>query len=247
MKKEFINKLYIAFTTLIIISIVICGISYLWDKNSINVLFVKDIFSIVLALLAPYTAIILFTDWKKQVEHEKTLNLLIEVSASFSKLHRTIARLELEDKYTNFKKYYLDNDLIKTIIQRRSEFNTEVDKLTELFDELDFSLKGLYLISERQDTPFRAVSNEYFKITYKLKEVYLLFLGTINDAHVNEIEYKDLINDYDYKIRYLQLKYIPNEQDFMGENDIPEFMSKEYLKDLKDKTEKLILDFKKSL
>ncbi|HFF4603163.1 TPA: hypothetical protein ACGC18_003710, partial [Acinetobacter baumannii] len=70
---------------------------------------------------------------------------------------------------------------------------------------------------------------------------------TINDAHVNEIEYKDLINDYDYKIRYLQLKYIPNEQDFMGENDIPEFMSKEYLKDLKDKTEKLILDFKKSL
>ncbi|HFF4417841.1 TPA: hypothetical protein ACGCY5_003737, partial [Acinetobacter baumannii] len=72
-------------------------------------------------------------------------------------------------------------------------------------------------------------------------------LGTINDAHVNEIEYKDLINDYDYKIRYLQLKYIPNEQDFMGENDIPEFMSKEYLKDLKDKTEKLILDFKKSL
>ncbi|HCQ9626114.1 TPA: hypothetical protein OMQ12_003767, partial [Acinetobacter baumannii] len=48
-------------------------------------------------------------------------------------------------------------------------------------------------------------------------------------------------------IRYLQLKYIPNEQDFMGENDIPEFMSKEYLKDLKDKTEKLILDFKKSL
>ncbi|HFG4488275.1 hypothetical protein MQX02_04695 [Acinetobacter baumannii] len=82
---------------------------------------------------------------------------------------------------------------------------------------------------------------------YKLKEVYLLFLGTINDAHVNEVKYKDLINDYDYKIRYLQLKYIPNEQDFMGENDIPEFMSKEYLKDLKDKTEKLILDLKKSL
>ncbi len=41
MKKEFINKLYIAFTTLIIVSIVICGISYLWDKNSINVSFVK--------------------------------------------------------------------------------------------------------------------------------------------------------------------------------------------------------------
>lgn len=66
MKKQLIDKLIYAFTISTIISITICGISYLWDKNSVNVSFVKDVFSIVMSIIAPYIAILLFTDWKEQ-------------------------------------------------------------------------------------------------------------------------------------------------------------------------------------
>ncbi|YCO57255.1 hypothetical protein ACL9Z5_000536 [Acinetobacter calcoaceticus] len=61
MEKELINKILVAFVISMIVSITTCGIAYLWDRDSINVSFVKDIFSIVMSILAPYAAVILFS------------------------------------------------------------------------------------------------------------------------------------------------------------------------------------------
>jgi hypothetical protein len=222
-------------------------IAYIWDKKSINVSFVKDIFSITLGIVAPYAAIILFTDWKKQSEYDKALTLLIEVSSAFSKMHRSLLRLKLNREFTDLKVYYLNNDFLNIAVQKRLEFNSEVDKLTEIYDELDHSLKSLYLITERQDRPFKLISDEYFKITYKLKDIYILYLGKLTEGHKNKEDYDQISKDRDFKLEYLKLRYVFDEKGFIGEEPIPEFLSTSYIKSLKDDIEQLILDFKKTL
>ncbi|WP_336976071.1 hypothetical protein [Acinetobacter pittii] len=102
MKKELIDKLYISFVISIIISIVICSITYLWDKNSLNVSFIKDIFSIVMSIIAPYIAILLFTDWKEQ--HNKTQfssqarEIIIQLNEDLKYLSNIMADIRHRDK-----------------------------------------------------------------------------------------------------------------------------------------------------
>lgn len=247
MKKELKEKILISFVYSVIISIVSCLIAYIWNKNSVNVSFVKDVFSIVMSVIAPYIAILLFTDWKEQVKHEKSLTALIEVSAAFAKLHRAIVRLKLEKKHTSFNKNYKDDDFIKTIVEKRSEFDTEVDKITVTFDELDFAIKALYLVSERKDSLFKSVSDDYFKITHVWKDIYLSFLGEVNNGHNNEVEYTKLIKEHTYRLYYLQIRYDPHEDDIESHSNEPIFLSMKYLKGLNEETNKLIEDFRESL
>lgn len=108
MKKELINKILVAFVICMIVSLTICEAVYVWDRSSINVPFVKDVFSIVMSILAPYAAVILFTDWKTQANHERSFDLLIEVRSLFSALHRSIMRLKLNDNYTVLHKICKD-------------------------------------------------------------------------------------------------------------------------------------------
>lgn len=102
MKKEFINKLYIAFVISMIITIVCCGIAYLWDRNSVDVSFVKDVFSIVMSIIAPYIAILLFTDWKEQ--HNKTQfaaqarEIIIQLNEDIKYLSNIMADIRHKDK-----------------------------------------------------------------------------------------------------------------------------------------------------
>ncbi|WP_141669895.1 hypothetical protein [Acinetobacter gyllenbergii] len=176
MKKELINKILVAFVICMIVSITICGVAYVWERNSINISFVKDVFSIVMSILAPYAAIILFTDWKAQAHHEKSLDLLIEVRSSFSALHRSIMRLKLNNNYTILHKIYKDVNFQDLLNIRREEFKREVDNLTVVFDELDRKITALYLVSGYTDDPFKSVSDEYFKICFKLNDIILPLL-----------------------------------------------------------------------
>lgn len=202
---------------------------------------------VVATLYGSFVVIYAYAGWKEQVKHEKSLTALIDVSATFAKLHRAIIRLKLEKKHTNFNKNYKDDDFIKKLVERRSEFDTEVDKITVIFDELDFAIKALYLVSERKDSPFKSVSDEYFKITHVWKDIYLRLLGTVNDGHINEVEYIKLIKEYEYRLYYIQVKYDPHEDEIKNHNDEPIFLSMKHLKGLNEETNKLIEEFRESL
>jgi len=247
MKKELINKILVAFVICMIVSITTCGIAYLWDRSSVNVSFVKDVFSIVMSILAPYAAVILFTDWKAQAHHEKSLDLLIEVQSSFSSLHRSIMRLKLNNNYTILHKIYKGANFQDLLNIRREDFKREVDKLTVDFDELDRKITALYLVSGCIDNPFKAVSDEYFKICFTLNDMYIAFTKGVLTAYLNKKKYSELMNNYIFKIRFIQLRYVYDEKLFLDGIEIPSFMSQQYLSKLNDDVDKITKQFKMDL
>ncbi|GLG82601.1 hypothetical protein [Acinetobacter calcoaceticus] len=247
MKKELINKILVAFLICMIVSITTCGIAYLWDRDSVNVSFIKDVFSIVMSILAPYAAVILFTDWKAQAHHGRSLDLLIEVRASFSALHRSIMRLKLNDHYTILLNIYKRADFKDLIDMRREEFRGEVDKLTIALDELDRKINGLHLVSGREDNPFKPVTDEYFKITFSLNDLYVSYTHSMLTAYSNKLKYSDLLKDRTFKIRFVQLRYVGSEDVFLGNISIPNFMSQQYLSKLNDDVDKITKQFKMDL
>ncbi|NAR99895.1 hypothetical protein [Acinetobacter haemolyticus] len=247
MRKELINKIFVAFVISMIVSITTCGIAYLWDKNSVSVSFVKDVFSIVMSLLAPYAAVLLFTDWKAQAHHERSLDLLIEVRSSFSALHRSIMRLKLNDSYAILHKIYKRADFKDLLNTKREEFKREVDKLTVSFDELDRKIKALYLVSDCIDNPFKVVSDEYFKICFKLNDIYIAYTSSVLTAYSRNKEYPELMSDYYFKVRFVQLRYVSDEEFFLDGVEIPNFMSQKYLSTLNDDVDKITKQFKVDL
>ncbi|HEO1817531.1 TPA: hypothetical protein VAM31_002622 [Acinetobacter baumannii] len=247
MKKELVNKILVAFVICMVVSITTCGIAYLWDRSSVNVSFIKDVFSIVMSVLAPYAAVILFTDWKAQAHHQRSLDLLIEVRSSFSALHRSIMRLKLNDSFTIIHREYKNIQFKDLIDAKREKFKGEVEKLTIAFDDLDHKLKGLYLVSGCKDNPFKSVSDEYFKITFSLNDIYYDYTKSILIAHLNKKKYTDLMNDYLFKIRFVQLRYVGDENLFLDGVEIPSFMSQKYLTKLNDDVDKITKQFRMDL
>ncbi|MDC4966593.1 hypothetical protein OHW02_17340 [Acinetobacter baumannii] len=198
-------------------------------------------------LFGGYMAIYLFTDWREQVKHEKSLTALIDVSATFAKLHRAIIRLKLEKKHTNFNKNYKNDDFIKTLMDMRTDFNDEVNKITVTFDELDYAIKTLYLASERKDTPFKSVIDEYFKITYVWKDIYLNLIIEVNDGHTKQTEYTKLIKEHLFQLYYIQVAYDPHENEYERHSEDPIFLSIGYLKKLRKEVNLVIEEFRKTL
>ncbi|WP_284086151.1 hypothetical protein [Acinetobacter pittii] len=247
MKKELINKILVAFLICMIVSITTCGIAYLWDRTSVNVSFIKDVFSIVMSILAPYAAVILFTDWKAQAHHERSLDLLIEVRSSFSALHRSIMRLKLSDNYTILHEIYKKVDFQDLLNIKREEFKGEVDRLTVAFDELDRKITALYLVSGCTDNPFKPVSDEYFKICFKLNDIYSDYSGYLLAAHFNHKTYSTLLENYVFKVRFVQLSYVADEGFYLDGIEIPSFMSQQYLSKLNDDVDKITKQFKMDL
>lgn len=178
MKKQLIDKLIYAFTLSIIVSITICGISYLWDKNSVNVSFVKDVFSIVMSVLAPYAAIILFSDWKEQhntqLQKELTLDLIKKLNTfklELPKLERHY--LNLKFQLNNPQNINIKTDNVDLFID---QFNIILDIKEELiFHIIDYLIPmkddkeifDLYPIYKEIITPIE----ESQKILWDLKEV----------------------------------------------------------------------------
>lgn len=71
-KNNIIETFWKSLCCLTILSITICCISYLFDKESFSSDFVKNIFSISFSILAPLMAVYLFKDWKE--EHNKKID-----------------------------------------------------------------------------------------------------------------------------------------------------------------------------
>lgn len=121
MKKELINKILVAFVVCVIVSITTCGIAYLWDRSSVNVSFIKDIFSIVMSILAPYAAVLLFSDWKEQ--HNKTTyslqakDVIINLNEDLKLLSFVRALLRRRDKSEKLR-----DELISRVIQKVKDF-----------------------------------------------------------------------------------------------------------------------------
>lgn len=128
MKKELINKILVAFVVCVIVSITTCGIAYLWDRSSVNVSFVKDVFSIVMSVLAPYAAVILFTDWKEQ--HNKTTyslqakDVIVNLNEDIRLLAFVCALMRRRDGTEKLR-----DELIPKINQRMKDF-TDHNSLT---------------------------------------------------------------------------------------------------------------------
>lgn len=247
MKKELINKILVAFLICMIVSIATCGIAYFWDRTSVNVSFIKDVFSIVMSILAPYAAVILFTDWKAQAHHERSLDLLIEVRSSFSALHRSIMRLKLSDNYTILHAIYKKADFQDLLNTKREGFKGEVDRLTVAFDELDRKIIALYLVSGCTDNPFKPVSDEYSKICFTLNEIYFQYTGYVLTAYSTNKKYSELMKNYLFKVRFVQLRYVADENLYLDGVEAPSFMSQQYLSKLNDDVDKITKQFKMDL
>ncbi|HGF8500726.1 TPA: hypothetical protein ACJB9M_003788, partial [Acinetobacter baumannii] len=70
---------------------------------------------------------------------------------------------------------------------------------------------------------------------------------SILTAHLNKKKYTDLMNDYLFKIRFVQLRYVGDENLFLDGVEIPSFMSQKYLTKLNDDVDKITKQFKMNL
>ncbi|NUF13950.1 hypothetical protein HUN21_19190, partial [Acinetobacter oleivorans] len=144
--KELRNKLISVF--LILLSICLCVallIILKYGESCPEV--IVGMLGVCATLYAPIAAFYLIDTWKEQVQHERALDLLIEVRSSFSMLHRAIMRLKLKDQYVVLYNIYQHKDFRKLLRVKIDEFSNEVDSLTVALDDLDKIIKGLYLVT----------------------------------------------------------------------------------------------------
>ncbi|MBJ8445920.1 hypothetical protein [Acinetobacter bereziniae] len=141
-KTELLEKFFKYVVITIILGIVICSITYLYNAQKMDVSFVKDVYSILFSIFAPLFAIFLFTDWKDQKKYE------LEKQYAESTL-RNIFEINkfLNSEYFTFSS--LLGDLDKNYIARNYYFNREsVFNLTDTLYKLDAEFKTLNLLSK---------------------------------------------------------------------------------------------------
>lgn len=185
MKKEFINKLYIAFVISMIITIVCCCIAYLWDRKSVDVSFVKDVFSIVISLIAPYVAILLFTDWREQhnkvVNNERTMELIQHLKNFNIVLTQAYIPMGQAINYSkkDIRQYPNKNDLVK------EQLDKYIVALNLIIDnsKISYMEASYYVISSNNKE-----SKEIFK---KLKDIY-------DRIEIIKEEFRKMSLPYDY-------------------------------------------------
>ncbi|WP_154650752.1 hypothetical protein [Acinetobacter gerneri] len=172
MRKE--NVLLVVFwkslAVSIIAGIIVISITYLlFDYNkqmstmTVNISYIKDIYSIIFAIFAPFIAIYLFSDWKeqhnKQIIADEAKKLLISIDKDIYFLANLKATLEMKDqKKTLFQEY--DDSVSNSVRNFMQNHN--------LNDE-----QG-YLVSELANIL------EFEKIRKEYSEVTLLIQNTMN-------------------------------------------------------------------
>ncbi|ENV33327.1 hypothetical protein L289_0133 [Acinetobacter gerneri DSM 14967 = CIP 107464 = MTCC 9824] len=154
----------------IIAGIIVISITYLlFDYNkqmstmTVNISYIKDIYSIIFAIFAPFIAIYLFSDWKeqhnKQIIADEAKKLLISIDKDIYFLANLKATLEMKDqKKTLFQEY--DDSVSNSVRNFMQNHN--------LNDE-----QG-YLVSELANIL------EFEKIRKEYSEVTLLIQNTMN-------------------------------------------------------------------
>ncbi|OBY74240.1 hypothetical protein NG55_10415 [Acinetobacter gyllenbergii] len=66
-------------------------------------------------------------------------------------------------------------------------------------------------------------------------------------AYLNKKKYSELMDNYIFKIRFVQLRYVYDETLFLDGIEIPSFMSQKYLTKLNDDVDKITKKIKMDL
>lgn len=198
MKKQLTNRLICAFTISMIVSITTCGIAFLWDRNSVNVSFVKDVFSIVMSIIAPYIAILLFTDWREQTNKLMLASESKDLWKEFVKLEKTLNNLinsyQVGANYDYIKIHELE--LYKTIIP-------QFENIRSLYKDLNY----FFELSNNKDNKLMAsFLNALHKYEDELEEIKDKYANSEN-RNLEASLRRNLINEIKNIRKYL-LKYI---------------------------------------
>lgn len=189
-KKEIYNKFWESLVVLIIIGIVLCCIANIVSTEPINISFIKDVFSILISILAVYMAIHLFSDWKEQYNINLNKDNLKNFRLKLDRLYIMTDYFEVHFRGINetltqypqvndFHKVMLDYEAHKKeLFQKRREFS-------HIINEYNF-----YLNYYTQENPKFDEANEFEKInTYGIALDRIIECFDNNNTHLFKILY----------------------------------------------------------
>lgn len=147
MKKEdsILDIFWKSLTISIVVGIVLICVTYLiadypakLSSKVVDISFIKDIYSIIFAIFAPFIAIYLFNDWKEQHNAQLQKELTLDIIKKFNAFKVELPKLELH--YLNLK-FQLSNPQNNNIKDNNVDlFIDQFNIILEMKNELIFHL-----------------------------------------------------------------------------------------------------------
>ena len=197
---------------------------------------IEKIITITAYVITPIIAIIGFTNWKKQNQHNKVQDIVITLYKKISKLRKNIVRLKLEKKFEFLEKYHHLNltEFADKINELRYEYQLRVTNLRNDFDEVnsDLSLLDFYANTEIKDE-FEPILDKYFRLIERFDIAYIEY----TDFHLNFKEHQtSYLDNYMYQTCRFQIGSTMNSKLKSGDGLSPLLGTFECLKETQDKT-----------
>lgn len=132
----------------IIVGIVIISITYLIadypnkTPTTVNISFIKDVYSVIFAVFAPYIAIYLLTDWKEQLKYSKKVDFILNIRQEIRYLNnelfmlRNYYPLDIENPNDHLNVESANDKYNKSM----SKFTNHLNKIEDHFEDLNFLL-----------------------------------------------------------------------------------------------------------
>lgn len=226
-KKELLEKFFKYVVITIILGIVICSITYLYNAKKVDVGFVKDVYSILFSIIAPLFAIFLFADWKEQKNFDTDLELLKACDENLCRFQIELdficdKIIKIYNTYENDKDFYIAHSLYRKPLEIENKYLE------------DFYIHVTRYLDFNKSEDLSKLTNEYYGLANDFLYINKDFAEQIY-KHIykelkkqNDIEYVDAIltisfsPTQDANKRFLNQKYSILKRNFINTGYIEE-------------------------
>lgn len=194
-------------------------------------------------LYAPIAAFFLLHNWREQVSHERAFDSLTNAYTLIGKIHSSVMKLKMNSYFieleTNFRR--MNQSEFEAYANRlKIEFENKSDFLKDQYDQLNTAIAIYKLIKTDDKTDLDFVLDNYFRISYTMREIYNDVINIYLQAKLKNESYEYLFNHHLYKARIFQIKRKNHPDDGKNQDGSYLFFTTEYLLDIRDKS-KLIM------
>lgn len=236
-KIDLIAKLFITYIFILALCFLVYSLVVLPTSGAEKVNAIIGLLGWSATIYAPIAAFFLLHNWREQVFHERSFDALTTAYTLIGKIHSSVIKLKMDSYYPQIQRAFRNMTQVEFeeyMNRLRGEFENKSSYLKEQYDGLNTALAIYKLIKPSSKIDLDFVLDSYFKISYRMIDIYSDVINIYLEAKTKEDSYEFLVNHHLYETRMLQIRKRNHPDDGKNQDGSFLFFTTEYLVDIRN-------------